>query len=322
MTILSLGEALVDWVSTTPGLSLPLAEQWVKAPGGAPFNLAMGLARLGVPVSFAGCFGQDPFGDWLLDLLRAEGVSLSRIRRVPRQTRMAYVTTTREGDRTLAAFTTEGVADPELGEEDLRDLREEVLCFGSLILASPGPRDAIERVLRDFRGLVVFDPNLRPVLWDDRSLLYGVLERFCPFADLLKLGEDELSWLCPDLPLSEAAAHLLERFELSALLVTLGARGAYFRTPRAEGFVPGFMVSCFDATGAGDGFLAGFLFGLERAGIFSKEALRALDEKSLAGMVRVANAVGAQVVTRAGAIAGLPTPAQLDAFLARPDMLS
>lgn len=322
MTILSLGEALVDWVSTTPGLALPEAEQWVKAPGGAPFNLAMGLARLGAPVAFAGCLGSDPFGGWLFDLLRSEGVDISRVRTVPRQTRMAFVTTTREGDRSLAAFTTEAVADPELGEDDLRDLTDDFLCFGTLILQQFKPREAIYRAAHDFKGLVVFDPNLRPVLWEDLSVLRGVLERFCPLADLLKLGADELAWLCPERPLSEAAAFLLERFDLSALFLTLGAEGAYFRTPRAEGRVSGFPVPCIDATGAGDGFLAGLLFGLERAGIRTRDALRALDEKSLARMVRVANAVGAQVVTKAGATAGLPTLAQLEAFLAGDGMLS
>ena len=100
--ILCAGEALIDWVSRERGAGLDRARLFEPAPGGAPLNVAVGLARLGVPVGFAGCLAEDPFGDLLAGLLAREGVDTTLVRRVLGcQTRMAYVTTNDEGDREL-----------------------------------------------------------------------------------------------------------------------------------------------------------------------------------------------------------------------------
>ncbi|MFP5502181.1 MAG: PfkB family carbohydrate kinase, partial [Candidatus Sericytochromatia bacterium] len=103
--ILTAGEALVDWVSTESGADLEAARHWVKAPGGAPLNVAVGLARLGAKAGFAGCLADDAFGAWLRAVMAAEGVD-TRLAAVAAgaQTRMAYVVTTAGGDRHLAAF--------------------------------------------------------------------------------------------------------------------------------------------------------------------------------------------------------------------------
>ncbi|MFN3432427.1 MAG: PfkB family carbohydrate kinase, partial [Candidatus Sericytochromatia bacterium] len=118
--VLTAGEALVDWVCTDRGLSLALAGAFTKAPGGAPLNVAVALARLGVPTAFAGRVGADPFGDWLRALLDAEGVDTALMKTAyDRQTRMAYVVTNGQGDRELAAFSDVACADAELTVGDL-----------------------------------------------------------------------------------------------------------------------------------------------------------------------------------------------------------
>jgi fructokinase len=100
--ILTAGEALIDWVSREKGAELEFATEFSRQPGGAPLNVAVGLARLGVKVAFAGCLADDAFGDQLASLIQQEGIDDALVRRVTGcQTRMAYVVTRSDGDREL-----------------------------------------------------------------------------------------------------------------------------------------------------------------------------------------------------------------------------
>lgn len=325
--ILTAGEALVDWVSTEAGADLEAARHWVKAPGGAPLNVAVGLARLGARVGFAGCLADDAFGAWLRAIMDAEGVDTGLAEVAEgRQTRMAYITTTAGGDRHLAAFSTVAPADAALSDAQMPQAVLDGLkafCFGSLILGGAPSGEAVLKAARRVAagpGLSVFDPNIRPVLWPDQARLRALLDQAMDAADLLKVGDDELAFLTGEHDPARGAAHLLDRHGLAAVVVTRGAAGAYFRTRAASGEVPSYPVTAVDATGAGDGFVAGLLAGL--AGLAAEGGLAArvrwLDEAAWRRLLAEANAVGAIATTRAGAISSLPTRAALEAFLASP----
>lgn len=323
--LLAVGEALYDWVSTDAGADLATARHFVKAPGGAPLNVAIGAARLGAEVAFAGCVGADAFGAALAELLAHEGVDTRLLRAVAgRQTRMAYVLTDAQGDRTLAGFSTVACADAAIAAADLPDsaiAAARAFYFGALTLADPASRavmlDAARRA-HAAGALVVFDPNWRWVMWPDAAELRAVLEAAIATSHVLKLGDDELAWLTGQ-SLEAGAETLFARHDLAALVVTCGAQGSYFKTARAAGRVPSRPVRCVDATGAGDGFLAGLLTGLlsRDAGTPLADHVRRLAAEDWQALLSEANAVGALATTQPGAVSALPTRDALDAFLAR-----
>jgi sugar/nucleoside kinase (ribokinase family) len=324
LRVLAVGEALVDWVCTERGASLAEARVFTKAPGGAPMNVAVGLARLGVPAAFAGCVGADPFGEWLRELMAAEGVDTALVATLTaRQTRMAYVVTNGAGDRELAAFSDVACADEALSASHLPDAAlasARAFYFGSLILqrepSSSAVLDAAQRVQQG-PGLVVFDPNIRPVLWPDAVALSQVLDEALGVCDVVKLGLEELAFLVGDGPPEAGAQRLLEAHgNLAAVVLTDGAQGAGVYTASAALWVPSYPVQAVDATGAGDGFVAGLLAGVLGAlGDRPKASLAAWPAAVWEPVLKRACAVGAIATTRAGAISALPTEAELDAFL-------
>lgn len=322
---LTVGEALVDWVSTERGADLAAAGHWVKAPGGAPMNVAIALSRLGVATAFAGCLADDAFGAWLADTMAAEGVDTRLTRVVPgAQTRMAYITTTARGDRQLAAFSTVGVADEALTADDLPDAaidEARAFVFGSLILKAEGPREAVLAAAGRAKangGLVLFDPNVRPVLWRDEGELASVLERALSVSTVVKLGDDEVRHLAAESDLDAAAEAIRLRHSLSAVVVTRGAEGASYHAASGTAQLPGVPVTPVDPTGAGDAFVAGLLAGLLARGTRAPWAKQLAEMPPVCwdGVLRQACAVGALATTRAGAVAALPTAAELARFVA------
>jgi sugar/nucleoside kinase (ribokinase family) len=323
--VLSAGEALVDWVCTDRGVNLALAGTFTKAPGGAPFNLAVALARLGVPTAFAGRVGADPFGTWLRALLDTEGVDTALMTTAhDRQTRMAYVVTNREGDRELAAFSDVACADAALTAEDLPEGALDaarVFYFGSLILQgepSAGAVIAAARRVHAGGGLSVFDPNIRPVLWPEEEPLRAALDAALGVTDLVKLSVEELAMVAgPGTP-EAGAATLLDRYGLAAVVVTDGAEGAGVYTRRGSRWVESCVVEAVEPTGAGDGFLAGLIASLlaHDDGTDLAARITTLPDTAWDAALRRACAVGALATTRAGAITALPTADELEAFLA------
>jgi sugar/nucleoside kinase (ribokinase family) len=288
-------------------------------------NVAVGLARLGVDAGFAGRVGADAFGTWLLELMRSEGVDTRLAAPTPgRQTRMAYVVTNGAGDRELAWFSDVAIADVELRPEDLPEavLNEaQAFYFGSLILKAAPARDAVLAAaahVSEGPGLVVFDPNVRPVLWPDQDQLSEVLEAGLWVSDLVKLGVEELPFVTAETDVAAAARWLLGHYDLTAIVVTHGAEGAEVYTRTASARSASFPVATVDALGAGDAFLAGLIAGLLEAasGGSLKACAAGLTGEAWERILRRACAVGALATTRAGAIAALPTRDELDAFLA------
>src|SRR5271170_821386 len=170
--VLCLGEILIDWVCTTVGAELEGAQHFTKAPGGAPANTAIGLARQGVKTAFIGRVSQDNFGRWLKSVLEADGIDVRGVVIDPAaQTRMAYVVTTESGDRKLAEFTKISCADARLEPADLKEKmfsQASVLHFGSISLISSPSSEATKKAMemaRKYDLLISYDPNVRLGLW-------------------------------------------------------------------------------------------------------------------------------------------------------------
>ncbi|HEY9788339.1 MAG TPA: carbohydrate kinase [Candidatus Obscuribacterales bacterium] len=332
--VLCLGEILVDWVSTTVGAELDRAEQFTKAPGGAPANTAVGLARQGIATAFIGRVSDDEFGRWLKAVLEKDGIDTTlTIQDADAQTRMAYVVTTATGDRKLADFTKIACADARLRPEDLKEelfAHASVLHFGSISLIANPAADATRRAVelgRQYGLLISYDPNVRLGLWPSKEACREKILETLSWADIVKINEDELHFLTGSRELAKAD-ELRETHNIPVLVVTLDLRGAYLTTKRGNKLIPGFQVKLVEATGAGDGFNSGVISGLinfvrpgaqpfEQHKGDRRKIVEALELHDLSEIIRRANAIGALTCTRAGAIPALPTKEEVDRFLAQ-----
>jgi fructokinase len=307
---ITLGELLIDFVSTESGVSLIEAPAFEKAAGGAPANVAVGLARLGVRSGFIGKVGEDDFGRFLAQTLENNGVDTSGLRfSNEARTMLAFVSLRTDGERDFM-FYRHPSADMLLRPEEI-DLdyvgSARLLHYGSISLISEPSRSATLAAVKGAqeRGVMIsYDPNLRLNLWPStEAARKGMLEGW-RFAQIAKVSRDELTFLSDQNDL-EAAAKALWHERLRLLVVTEGAHGCWYATSQDKGHVPGHCVRAVDTTGAGDGFVAGFL-----AGLLENESAWT-STSDLEKVLRFANAVGALTTTQRGAIPALPTRDQV-----------
>jgi fructokinase len=312
--VLTLGELLIDFVPDRSGVTLGEAESFLKAAGGAPANVAVGLRRLGVEAGFIGKVGDDPFGHWLADVLRRNDVDLRQLRfDDAARTALAFVSLTAEGDRDFM-FYRHPSAD-QLHRPDELDLdeigRARILHHGSISLIQEPSRSATLAAIDAARAAgatVSYDPNLRLPLWPSATAARQGIRSAWHLAHVIKISDDELEFLTGSRDL-DAAPSLLHD-ELRLLLVTLGGGGVAWFAGERSGRVSGFEVQTRDTTGAGDAFVAGVLAAVAR------DSRLASDEEALETALRRANAYAALTTTRSGAIPALPSADELERFLA------
>jgi fructokinase len=305
--VVCLGEALVDFVADVADVSLIECPGFRKAPGGAPANVAVGLARLGVPAAFLGKVGDDPFGHFLEQTFSGAGVDTRHMRfDTEARTGLAFVSLRANGERDFLFYRNPSAdmlyrAD-EIPDEALAGCR--VFHFGSLSLIQEPSRGATldaARRAREAGALISYDPNLRPPLWPDLDTARREILAALPLADVVKVSEEEAAFL---------GASLFQG-HVRLVAATRGEGGCSLRLrdgPAVE--VPGYRVAVVDTTGAGDGFTAGML-----AGLLDRGGLDGLEPVDLERLGRCANAVGALTCRTRGAIPALPNRAEVEALL-------
>lgn len=316
--VVCLGELLIDFVSMHHGSRLADATSFVRAAGGAPANVAVALARLGCPAAFIGKTGADEFGHFLRETLRGNGVDVSGIvSRAGAPTALAFVSLSKEGERDFL-FYRNPCADALLRPTEVRKRsfnRGRIFHFGSISLIQEPSRSATLHAIEMARekGLLIsYDPNLRPPLWPSlatarRWILMGLRQ-----ADIVKMSEEEVRFLGGNGPIAHAVEQL--RFPHQLFVVSLGAQGCYYRSPRHSGAVPAFRMRAVDTTGAGDAFVAGMLCGI-LAATHAKRKLDDLAPAELNSILRFANACGGLATQVRGAIPALPTRRDVERLL-------
>ena len=309
-----LGELLIDFVPTVTGTDLISAPAFKKAPGGAPANVAVGLARLGVSSAFMGKVGDEAFGHFLAQTLAQAGVDISPLRfSSEARTALAFVSLKADGDRDFMFYrhpSADMLFQPD--EVDVSAIRKaKLLHFGSISLISEPSRSATLHAIDTARKLgctISYDPNLRLPLWPDAAAARAGMLTGLSKAQIVKLSEDELEFLSGTRELHSATSDLWHD-ELKFMVITRGAAGCVYLSKDFIGEEQGFTVAAVDATGAGDGFVAGLLQGLiEEPMIFE-------DETRIRQLCRFANAVGALATTERGAIPALPERERVQRFL-------
>ena len=311
-----LGELLIDFVPTVTGVDLIDAPAFVKAPGGAPGNVAVGLARLGIPSAFMGKVGDDPFGHFLAKTLDEAGVDVGPLRfSTEARTALAFVSLRADGEREFMFYrhpSADMLFAPE--EVDVDAIRgAKLLHFGSISLIGEPSRGATLHAVEAARAagcLVSYDPNLRLPLWPDATAARNGMWLGLGKAHVVKLSDDESEFLT-GIDNLENACKALWHDELKLLVITRDRAGCVYFTPACSGAVESFTVEAVDATGAGDGFVAGLLQGLLAAPTIFQ------DEARLRELCRFANAVGALATTQRGAIPALPERQRVLDFLSQ-----
>lgn len=319
--VICLGELLIDFISLQKGSSLAKTYGFKKAAGGAPGNVAVGLSRLGRRVGMISKVGQDPFGNFLINTLRENGVEVSQIfRDHETRTGLAFVSLLADGERDFV-FYRHPSADMKLSASEINPeyvRNSKIFHFGSISLIGEESRKATLLAIQIARAsgqFITYDPNLRIALWEDKETARNWILEGVRWATLVKINYEEMEFLTGQSDLDKGCEELLAQGP-SMVVVTMGKKGCYYRFRTFSGFVPPFPVTPVDTTGAGDGFMAGLLFGILNS--FSEGLrLEGLGRERMHSIGLFANAVGSMSTLKRGAIASLPDLGQVQKFVRR-----
>lgn len=257
LDVVALGELLIDFAAKSKD---PDGYPTMAAnPGGAPGNFLAALNVYGKKTAFLGKVGDDAFGHLLLGTLQKAGIETKGVIVDPDYfTTLAFVTFDRAGDRSFS-FARKPGADTQLRWEEIdKGLMDEarVFHFGTLSLTDEPVRTATQKAVtyaKQTGKLISCDPNLRVPLWrseeEAREQMLWSLQQ----ADLVKISDNEVSFLWACSP-EEGAEKLLREFDVKLAMVTLGAEGCLLRTKNACFRAPAPKVHPVDTTGAGDIF--------------------------------------------------------------------
>jgi len=316
--VICLGEAIVDMVSLRVGATLKDSPGFLKAPGGAPANVAVMLSRLGHRARFVGKVGQDAFGQFLRDTLEMEGVDTSHlVTTEDARTTLAFVSLSDSGERDFLFYRNPGadllLDEIEVGQACLEGAQ--ILHLGSVSLSANPSRTATLRCLRDAQALglsVTFDPNLRQDLWLAEAEARRWTMRVVAGVEVLKLALDEARFLSGEHSVEDAATWLLHQGP-GLVVVTLGEQGCYYARGDASGWIMPYPAEPVDTTGAGDAFMGALIARLLEAQVHPRE----LTPSEIEDTLSFCNAAGALAVSRRGAIPSLPCREEIEALVAR-----
>lgn len=297
-----LGDAVVDLLPESDGRLLP-------CPGGAPANVAVGIARLGGTSGFIGRVGDDPFGALMQRTLLTEGVDITYLKQDEwHRTSTVLVDLNDQGERSFT-FMVRPSADLFLETTDLPCWRHgEWLHLCSIALSAEPSRSSAFTAMTAIRhagGFVSFDPNIREDLWQDEHLLRLCLRQALQLADVVKLSEEEWRLISGKTQNDRDICALAKEYEIAMLLVTKGAEGVVVCYRGQVHHFAGMSVNCVDSTGAGDAFVAGLLTGLSSTGLST-------DEREMRRIINLAQRCGALAVTAKGAMTALPCRQELE----------
>ena len=306
--IICCGEALIDMVRVpVPGSG----EGFLPLPGGSPYNTAVAIGRLGVPVQFLGRFSTDFFGETLVGRLRENHVGDDLLVRSGQNTTLAFVRL-EEGREPQYVFYTEGSADRSLEAADLpASLPADTRCilFGSIAMTMEPVATTIEALIfreEQRRDVVIaFDPNIRPFMIGDHDAYVRRCEKWIAASTITKISSADFEFIYPGLALNDALAKITAMGPRLAIS-TLGPDGATALLRSDDGSAvrvsaPVVDLPVTDTIGAGDTFYGAFLSWLEMRGKMSRSALANLSETDLYDALFFANKAASVVCSRRGA---------------------
>ncbi len=303
MDLIAIGELLIDF---TPSKNAE-GQFFKQNAGGAPCNMLAMAQTLGTQTAFIGKVGEDQFGHFLKKTLEEKAVGTQGLilsKEAP--TTLAFVHWDDAGDRSFS-FYRKGSADVMLTREEV-DMdfiaSARALHFGSLSFTDEPSKSAVLAAVEHAKrqGLMItYDPNYRPPLWDSEAHAISEMKLGLPYADVLKVSDEEALLLTGEAEL-EVAAKALATFGVKLVCITLGEAGSYFYHPLGSGTVPGFKAQVVDTTGAGDAFFGSLVHQILQSG----KSVEALTPGEITGFLTYANAVASLCIEGLGGIPSLP----------------
>lgn len=308
MDVISLGEALIDF---TPGKEEGC---YIRNPGGAPANFAVGTAKNGLDVAFLGRLGNDDFGKFIVNTLESYKVKVLIPELLDEAvTTMAFVTLYEGGERSFT-FARKPGADMLLDVTDIR--KEEIekcklLHAGSFSMSKNPSREATVYAMKlanELGKIVSFDVNYRALVWNSQDEAIAEVKKILPYVDLLKISDEEIDFVGGEAGIQS----VIQKYGISVVIETLGSDGAkyYFNGKSGKSTVK--EVQTIDKTGAGDAFWSGFVSKLLLDGVTRKTDIT---EEKVRSALEYGNISGTLCVQKTGGIPALPTRQEIEHLL-------
>jgi len=295
---LVMGESLVDTISG--GVEPPR-----RHVGGSPLNVAVGLARLGVPVTLVTRYGRDEDGELVHGTLQRNGVAeLLEPDDDPTITALGALDPAGSADYEFGTVVWK--LDAFTGVRAARALADaDAVHVGSLGAALEPGATQLRRAVQEARphAIISYDPNVRPRIFPDRDAARARVESFVALADVVRASDADLAWLYPDTAPEDTARSWLAAGP-SVVILTTGMGGAHGFSRNADIHVDAIEADVEDTVGVGDSSMAAVLMGLDARGYTGagrREALREIGRDELAEVLRTAARAAAITVSRAGA---------------------
>lgn len=305
--IVSAGELVVDCFNE--------GGKTVKAPGGAPFNVAAGISLLGGEARFYGAVGDDANGEFMLSEIAKLPFSKTQIDVIKGRHTTYSEVISENGERNFR-FHRDGV-DYLLcfaSASTLLDKEPSIIHLGSLCLPFPEGQEFLNDVYAYLGShpniRLSFDVNYRDSMFPEGEEGKRLFLDVIAHAHIVKVTEEELAYLTGESDIVLGARKLSSTGQL--LCVSLGSKGSFFHLDELEGFAPSLRALVpVDTTGAGDSFLSYVLFALDGW------ELRSFRQQELFDLFERANACGALATQKKGAISSFPRLSEVEGYLSR-----
>ncbi len=318
--VITIGEVLIDFLSVDKGVSIEETTGFTIACGGAPANVAAAISKLGESSGFIGKVGADSFGRKIKATLEKAGVDIKNlVMDKGVNTTLAFISVKGNGDVDFTFYRNHCGADISLNQEEIDEgyiLESKIFHFGSLSFTNEPLKSATLYSIEKAKGtgkIISFDPNLRPSLWDSMKRAREEIENAMQYADVVKLTDEELSFVTKSDDLVRGS-NLLLKYGPRVILVTRGSNPCFFNNGDFIVEVPAFDVEVKDVTGGGDAFMGGFIVKLVKR-LKDGKSIFSMDKDEAIEILKFANACGAITVTRKGVIPALPTMKEVEDFL-------
>lgn len=305
-TLIAIGEALIDFIPNETGCDFENVTSFHPKVGGAPANVCGAFSVLGGKSKIITQLGDDPFGRKIEKELKNFGIDTSLISFTDKaNTALAFVSLEKNGNRTFSFYRNPS-ADMLFDKEQITDNMFDdayALHFCSVSLGDFPMKEAHKAAIEIAAKkdtIISFDPNLRFPLWKSKEELNKTVHEFIPLSDIIKISDEELAFLTGEEEIENALPQLFTG-NVKLIIYTCGSKGAYAYTKPQKAFSPCQKVNAIDTTGAGDGFIGSFLFGLKSLEK-TKDTLEKITKEELEKMLHFSNQFCGESVQHNGAI--------------------
>ena len=317
--VISIGEALIDFIPNEKGCSLKDVINFERVAGGAPANVSAVVSKLGGKSSFISKLGNDAFGDYIIDTLNKVNVDTSCVLRTNKEnTGLAFVSLKEDGNRDFSFYRNPSadmmLKDTEIDKEWFKDCHSLHFCSVDLIECPMkyAHKKAIEYA-KNNNSIISFDPNVRLALWENEEDCKKAILEFLPLSDIVKISDEELEFITGFNDM-EKAKEVLFKGNVKLILFTKGKDGAEAITKEKIVKIDGNIVDVVDTTGAGDSFIGSFLFSLLNDDI-KVDDLEKLDEETLKNYLLFSNYYAGYSTTKKGAIASYANLEEINDYI-------